>query len=84
MSNVYPVYKDDEVVIELQESSCRLCVNFYIQRERVLLDVDTKYLTTSEMIDLAVNILGPLHYFVEKPETILPEFVKKIREKGFV
>jgi hypothetical protein len=88
----YRVFEDKNIKISLYEMSCKFTIDVDLKLPVDLITGDTvdpvdgnsdSSLTVDEMLDLAVSIVGPLHWFDERPETIVDRFIQKLRARHF-
>lgn len=87
MSTQFPIYEDEQVKIELDERSCKFDLDVTIKKLPDDLELPIFFTTLhradeSEIIDIAVKILGPLFYY--NPDgKILEELTKRLKERGY-
>lgn len=85
MSNSYPVYKDSNVEITLDESSGRFELDVTVHQSYMddpPASNCTKKMSEDGIITLAVHILGPLFYF--NPDgNIIEKLVTQLKQRGY-
>lgn len=85
MGTRYPVLKESNVVINLDEMSCFFQIDVSLVNDHGYANAEcTRSLSMDQVIDVAVSLLGPLHYFTESPEKITQEVTRKLKERGFI
>src|SRR4051812_49414191 len=84
MGTSYPVIKESNIVVNLDEMSCHFQIDVTMFNDHGYLNNEcTRTLNMDQVIDVAVSLLGPLHYFTESPEKITQEVIRKLKERGF-
>jgi hypothetical protein len=91
MSTEFPIYPNkllglgesigNGFHIQLREQSCHFELVVFTTGE---FDYESPKLNTSEVIDIACNLLGPLAYYTATPERILKEVERRLRERGYI
>jgi hypothetical protein len=88
MGTEYKVFEDENVLIQLYEMSTRFY--FMVDLKKSVDNEDGTYsgesvrkLTEDELIDVAVNLLGPMHYQNPGPR-ILEVLIQRLKDRGYL
>jgi hypothetical protein len=87
MGTDYKVFEDENILIQLYEMSTRFYLMVDLKKsvdneDGTYSGESVRKLTVDELIDVAVNLLGPMHYQDPGPR-ILEVLTQKLKDRGY-
>lgn len=83
MSNVYLLLDDEKFELNLEESGCAFQIALSEKRGDGFGYIDSDKLNEDQIIEIAARLLGPMFYFSDTPDEIIPKFLTRLLKLGF-